>query len=429
MKRKILILFIIGLFSFNSVHCKSQSAEKLEYSYYDIQLKIIPQLHYISVEGSLKYLVIEDSLQQLMFKLHKNLKINYFSINGNNSFQVDSSNSVRWLPDAINIIHSTGEKYKKGEVLNVEFSYQGKITEWPSWSANVIGANWVELGLYFPWYPSIYGDFTYKVSIDIPSEYKVFARGKYSEKDGLKIFETNRPVYDLIICASKDLKIRELQLLNQSFQVVNSTLSEAVVDSIQSDIENFYKFYNTRFGEVQVQDMCLVVSKRENGGGYSRKGGLFLGGISDSIYLNQRIDYVQYIAHEISHFWWNGAPDNWEDWLNESFAEYSSLLVIRELYSRDAYNSIIVKKKNESINTPSIWGISRNDPKATQVLYGKGVILLSELEQKIGNEKFLKLCKVRINKKGNNTKDLLNLINDIGSKNIADWFEQSLKTR
>ncbi len=73
--------------------------------------------------------------------------------------------------------------------------------------------------------------------------------------------------------------------------------------------------------------------------------------------------------------------------------------------------------------------ISRNDSQAEQVLYGKGVILLNALEQKMGKNKFLELCKARIDKKVTNTEDVLKLIHNISGKEIADWFEQSLKTR
>jgi hypothetical protein len=86
-------------------------------------------------------------------------------------------------------------------------------------------------------------------------------------------------------------------------------------------------------------------------------------------------------------------------------------------------------KKSESNNPPPIWEISRNDPSAQQVLYSKGVVLLNELEEKIGRNKFLEICRARIDKKINNTFDLLNLIKDIGGKETADRFEQSLKTR
>lgn len=422
-------LLIISAILLYSVCCKAQNPNQLEYSHYNIRLELIPEQQFIRVDGSLKYVVNEDSVQQLTFHLHKNFEINYFKINGDNSFQIDTSSTVRWLPDALKIIYSATGKFQKGDVLNVDFSYQGNINEWPAWSANVIDEEWVEMGLYFPWYPSINEDFTYKLTVDINPEYTVFARGNYSEKGNTKIFENDNPVFDLVVCASKDLKIRKLQLLNQSFQVVNSKLSEAVVDSIQSDIENLYKFYNTMFGEIEVQDMCLVISKREKGGGYSRKGGLFLGGISDSDYLSERIDYNRFLAHEISHFWWVGAPLNWEDWLNESFAEYSALLLIREIYGNEEYNKRMKLKQKESVNTPPIWGLARNDEQATEVLYSKGVILLSELEQKTGNEKFLELCKERIRKKVNNTNDFLNLIADIEGKNTANWFEQSLRTR
>jgi hypothetical protein len=353
-----------------------------EYSHYDIQLKIIPDKQFIKVSGGLKFLVMEDGLDELTFNLHKKMEIGDFS-----------------------------------------------ITQWPSWSANVIGADWVEMGLYFPWYPSVYGLFTYSVSVEIEPDYKVFALGQSTEKGNKKVFKTEFPVDDFIICAAKELTIRETKLLNRSFQIVNCTLSEATVDSIQADIEDCYRLFSSWFGEIQVHDMCLVASKRAHGGGYSRKGGLFLGGLSDSNYVSERMDHVLYLGHEIAHFWWNGAAGDWEDWLNESYAEYSALLLIREFRSKEEFNSRLNVKRDEGKNTPPIWGMSRSDPSAEQVLYGKGAVLLSELEERIGHDRFLKLCQARINMKANNTPDLLTLISDIGGKETADWFEQSLKTR
>ena len=293
MKKYLLYLSAIVFFVACDENKNNLDLNNLNYSHYDIQLKIIPDEQFIKVAGSLKYLVTKDSLDELSLNLHKKFVISNFSINGDNSYQLDTSNTnVRWLPDAMKIIYPTKKKFHKGDVLNVEFSYEGKITEWPEWSANVISSDWIEIGLYFPWYPSIYGPFTYKVSVDIEPGHNVFAMGEATVEGNKKVFETNFPVDDFIICASKDLTIRETKLLNQSFQIVNCTLSEATVDSIQTDIENFYKLYSSWFGKIQVQNMCLVISKRDKGGGYSRKGGLFLGGLTDSNYLNMRTDYV-----------------------------------------------------------------------------------------------------------------------------------------
>lgn len=55
--------------------------------------------------------------------------------------------------------------------------------------------------------------------------------------------------------------------------------------------------------------------------------------------------------------------------------------------------------------------------------------LYKELNVPIGSNKFLELCKARIDKKINNTSDFLTLIKNIGGKEIAHWFEQSLKTK
>jgi aminopeptidase N len=204
-------------------------------------------------------------------------------------------------------------------------------------------------------------------------------------------------------------------------------LNSETIDTIQTDIEHIYKFYNKWFGDTEVQDMCLVISKRDKGGGYSRRGGLFLGGVSDSSYLNNRIDYIRYVGHEIAHFWWYGADGNWEDWLNESFAEYSAMILIRELRGEEEFSKILNDKKNKSSSLPPIWELPRNSSFAETVLYSKGPVLLNELEGKIGSKKFLKLCKARISKNIKDTSDFLKILKDSEGQEIANWFERSLK--
>ena len=401
-----------------------------KYAHYDIQLNIDPDEQFIKVIGKLKYMVETDSLDVLSFKLHEQFIINTFSVNGDNSYEIDTiTNKIRWIPNAINIVYQAKETFKKGDILNVDFSYEGIISKWSPWSANVIDSEWVEMGLYFPWYPSINDPFTYKVSINITPGYNVFAMGKATQKGEMKIFEASYPMDDFIICAAKDLNIRNIELMNNSFQIVNSTLSDATIDSIQKDIKHFYQLYNEWFGMIEQQDMCLVISKRDKGGGYARKGGLFLGGITDTDYISNRAAYNRYLGHEIAHFWWTGAENNWEDWLNESFAEYSALMLIKELVGTEEFISRLSKKRDESSNSPPIWELDRNSSSAQLVLYSKGVVLLNELDDKIGNNRFLELCSERISLNINNTNDFLKLLRDREGKEIGDWFEQSLKTR
>jgi len=428
MKKLKCYLSVILLFVGCNDDLKRDALNDLEYSHYDIQLSINPDEQFIKVNGSLKLLIEKDSVDELSFNLHEQLEIKNFRVDGDDSYQLDTtSEKIRWLPNSIRVIYPAKEIYNKGDIININFSYEGQLTKWPSWSANVIGSDWIEMGLYFPWYPSFYGSFNYKVSVDIDPTYSVFAMGNAIEKDSKRIFETKYPVGDFVICASRDLTVRKTELLNHSFQIVNCTLSTATIDTIQTDIQHFYQFFSNWFGDIEGQDMCLVLSKRDKGGGYSRKGGLFLGGVSDSSYLNNRIDYIRYVGHEIAHFWWHGAESNWEDWLNESFAEYGAMMLIRELYSEEEFKAMLNAKRSESNQTPPIWELPRNSSSAELVLYSKGAVLLNELEDKIGNEHFLELCKARMNKNINNTSDFLNLLKDKDGREIADWFEQYLK--
>jgi hypothetical protein len=81
----------------------------LEYSHYEIQLKINPGEQFIKVNGSLKLLIEKDS------------------VDGDNSYQLDTtSERIRWLPNAVQILYLTKKPYNSGDILNIKFSYGGE---------------------------------------------------------------------------------------------------------------------------------------------------------------------------------------------------------------------------------------------------------------------------------------------------------------
>ena len=84
----------------------------------------------------------------------------------------------------------------------------------------------------------------------------------------------------------------------------------------------------------------------------------------------------------------------------EGFAEYSALMIIKELFGEEAFNRRIEAKKSILAEKPPIWGFDRNDRTTPEksdaveaILYSKGPILLHLLEQKIGRDDFHSLCK------------------------------------
>jgi aminopeptidase N len=147
-------------------------------------------------------------------------------------------------------------------------------------------------------------------------------------------------------------------------------------------------------------------------------------------YFSDRVMYNTYIGHEMAHLWWNKADaDSWEDWLNEAFAEYSSLLIVREIFGRNEFQNQMMERTKNIDNTKAIWGINRRDPEAYYILYHKGAIILNELELKIGNKAFLALCHSYHKLNIRTTGDFLDLLKSQEGEEMNIWFEKMLKTK
>jgi aminopeptidase N len=62
------------------------------------------------------------------------------------------------------------------------------------------------------------------------------------------------------------------------------------------------------------------------------------------------------------------------------------------------------------------------------VLYEKGSIILSELEARVGKDKFSGFLKEFVSRRIKITKDLLDLLEKTSSKETRFWLENKLKT-
>jgi len=145
------------------------------------------------------------------------------------------------------------------------------------------------------------------------------------------------------------------------------------------------------------------------------------------------ISYEKYFAHEFAHLWWYKANVNtWEDWLNESFAEYSALMIIRKKHGYEAFYNIIERKRETIEDTPPIWGLDRmgEDTEIVhQVLYDKGPIILYEMENIIGRKDFVKFCNKLITNNISSNSELLELLETTNGKDVVESFKKMLKTR
>ncbi|GEM_PF-5662135 len=147
------------------------------------------------------------------------------------------------------------------------------------------------------------------------------------------------------------------------------------ISKYSREILNIFK----TFGEIKSKRLSVFIAPRDNGGGYCRPGVIVL---TPNDKKQDEIGYFKYIAHELAHLWWLKANvSTWEDWLNESFAEYSALLALREVFGEEAFSKLITQYQSKSKGLPAIKGIERSDSKAWEVLYIKGPLVLYNLEK------------------------------------------------
>jgi hypothetical protein len=240
-----------------------------------------------------------------------------------------------------------------------------------------------------------------------------------------------------VLVAARDLKTMNLSRRRSSINVHYVSIHDSTAQRLAEDVLDVMDTYVRWFGGEQPPSVSLIASLRERGGGYARPGAIVLSGLADDEFVDDRTDYVRFLSHEAAHLWWTGAAtDSWEDWLNESFAEYSALLAVRERFGTGEFERRLELKRQRMANTPQLWEFARNDTSTEgkallvqTILYDKGPIFLHALAQRMGEESFLQLCRVMVENGVTSTSDFLELLEVRADMWTMIWFEGLLRFR
>lgn len=437
MKTKILMSLILLFFlSQNKAHSSDDVS-----THFNIKLKLNPESQHIYVNANLHLNPDKPFPDTLNFSLHKQFTLLKVAGNGIHDFIFDKEAppvSV-FMREACSLAITLDKNIDRNRPLDIEFEYEGTITEWLENSANVVTEDWVELGMYLPWFPTgfICGYFTYEIEAECDPAYQLRSYGSYTKTNGTWHFERAIPDFDINLVASKNLKTMERESGNYHVFFHYDSLQAKTAEGLSNDLANILDNYATWFGGDSKGTIFTVIqSARDKGGDYARKGLIVMSHLTDEKYTAQHEKFIRNLGHESAHFWWHMAPANsWEDWLNESFAEYSALLIIKKMFGDEAYNKWIDDKSATFENIPPIWGFDRNNMKPSEGpdiiqtnLYNKGPVLLHELSNRIGDEAFKLLCKEMVRTSVSSTYSFLSLLEMNHGHEVKTWFEDLLKT-
>ncbi|GAA4042328.1 hypothetical protein GCM10022409_30400 [Hymenobacter glaciei] len=132
------------------------------------------------------------------------------------------------------------------------------------------------------------------------------------------------------------------------------------------------------------------------------------------------------LAHEISHKWWGyGNVHTYNDWLNEAFATYSSLLYLREAGDEAGYQAELAKRAATVGNAPPIRGFDYRKyprPMYRRVVYNKGTVVLAALHERLGTTQFVRLLGAVAARHVRDTDTLLAIVAQNNGQATRDWL-------
>jgi Peptidase family M1 domain len=374
----------------------------------------------LSAELKYDYIALEDRSESLVFYLNQAFDVKRVSCRLCESFNFDRQAK----PDP-SLVIKLKKPLAKGQRLPIEIQYNGSLK-------NIYKPDYrfLELGLdnfWFPIHPATVGfNFRYRLSIktDEP-RFELVANGRSKREGSGWLVESKVPDFDIDLVFSEGLTFKTYTQGGYNLKIVSNMPDEATA-SLLTSMKAMLDFYNSSFGASDPQREITGVFRPHPGvegqGGYFRKG-YFVFPKTDNVE-----NLVLPIAHELAHYWWLKAGRQ-HAWLNESFAEYSALLFVRQKQGSEAFQKLLEDKRNRSVNLPPIYGFDRtkNRQAAPGVFYRKGPVKLSELEKELGEQKFMDFLTQVAKAEVRDTDALIELLAQVSTREVADRFLLNLK--
>lgn len=189
--------------------------------------------------------------------------------------------------------------------------------------------------------------------------------------------------------------------------------------------EGAARYFEAMFGPLP-RKVRMAQVWRKSGLGYARtaytvlsEGGRASGDVPE-------VNPARYVAHEVGHAWWMLASPLSEDfWLVESAAEYMSMRYVEATFGAEEIAKNIASKVEGSKDAGPVMGHGR--PNRIQ-LYGKGPLILWELDKRIGRAAMDRLMIAMAREPVHTTPIFLKHLTAIAGADQARWFETAMRT-
>lgn len=407
MKKSILFLFIVSLTT--NLHC-----QEIEKYIGKIDLKL---LNTVKADFEIHFLS-KDTDDTLHLFINKNAKIKSVTLN-DQPIDYSLEKVQNDLPDIKKIVIQ--KKFPKTFNLNIKYEYPLTEIENKTFTYN---QNWIELNNFTGWFPFNRENtsFKYNLDIKIPSNYKLVSPGDITTKGEHWYINNDNTNDDIPVVISDDYDI--FQSDNEKISFYTTQLTSEQKKAILEDGNDIIKFYQQKFGKSNQNKLVITINPFSHPWSYTRKGFISL-----SLKNNYKTDDRLRLAHEIGHLWWsnNKVYGNGNDWLNEAFSEYSSLIWYEQYATKEEFDKLLNKYQKAYNLDLKITEVKPTDKKFVEITYFKGAYLLYRLNKRIGNKRMTDILKKINQKKLNETSQFLNILQDKLPPKIVNEIKRNLQ--
>jgi hypothetical protein len=373
-------------------------SDKQETPYYELILSFEPENKLLKN----KMTMLIDTSQLVDNKLNLTIahvaKIDRIVGDGIVDKQIYSSNGI------LKHIILTFEKPTE-PLLSVKMEYELEIAD--TLKRNKISKDWIELNSSSFWFPSFkeFVPFKYSMQLDIDNSYQVITSDyllQSNEATDQFLVMSRIPRTDISFAAAKNLHSAEGE-----YTIVYGSKSNDILKKLASCSDSSLQF---------------LVGYIEEPNDFNHKRPIVINPLDDTVYglknyivhnsseLKSGRELTRLLVYEFSHYWFSFAnPDSKHAWLSESFAEYLSLIFLRETYGKNTFEEAMAQKKSEILDDKKALLAYEGRP-TDEALHHKGPLILHQLEQYIGEEQFKKLLNRMIELSIDTNEKLYNLI-------------------
>jgi len=325
--------------------------------------------------------------------------------------KIDTSTYIGQFLKTINIKISKSVTPKT--LVEINFTYSG-IIDLRGFSELNYPTTWIEVSpntlMLIP-IPVDIPEARYNLRIKLPTDFQVIAPGRtLIDSDYQFMIDSQDYIKGVYFIIGKSLSIEHLKYESTRIRLVSYKVPELMKERISEMAGWTIDYYNRTFGKERKQDYVTIALRPSDewDASFAAGSNYFVSYDSQSDFAEKEEDYYATYAHEMAHFWWKEADAlTNSNWLNEGFAEFSSMLAIKSFYGEKAfekkvqYHKAILDKVPKGIKLGNFERFGKYDQPMS---YSAGALLLYDVYLQLGEKEFNQ-CLAKISKSNIHTTD------------------------